>query len=211
MRDYLRTHEGEVRLFVVLAALTLYLGFASPIFFSAGNFASLLNNNAVNVIWAVGLLVVLIAGGIDISFAVAASVVQYLTALALLALGGGNWLFGLLFAGAFGIALGCINAALIAGFRIISIVVTIATFNAFFGLLDVHDIRQIDLRFARLVDRSHRGRFARRGRSAHPAGGRHGCSDGGDLVPDLAHDDGPTDLRIRRQSRKARGAPASRR
>ena len=26
MRDYLRTHEGEVRLFVVLAALTLYLG-----------------------------------------------------------------------------------------------------------------------------------------------------------------------------------------
>ena len=83
MRDYLRTHEGEVRLFVVLAALTLYLGFASPTFLSAGNFASLLNNNAVNVIWAVGLLVVLITGGIDISFAVAASVVQYLTALAL--------------------------------------------------------------------------------------------------------------------------------
>ena len=42
-----------------------------------------MNNNAVNVIWAVGLLVVLIAGGIDISFAVAASVAQYLTALAL--------------------------------------------------------------------------------------------------------------------------------
>jgi simple sugar transport system permease protein len=40
-----------------------------------------------------------------------------------------------LFAGAFGIALGCINASLIAGFRIISIVATIATFNAFFGLL----------------------------------------------------------------------------
>ena len=75
-----------------------------------------MNNNAVNVIWAVGLLVVLIAGGIDISFAVAASVAQYLTALALHALGGGNWIFGLLFAGVFGIALGCINAALIAGF-----------------------------------------------------------------------------------------------
>ena len=44
MRDYLRTHEGEVRLFVVLAALTLYLAIASPIFFTAGNLASLLNN-----------------------------------------------------------------------------------------------------------------------------------------------------------------------
>ena len=135
MRDYLRTHEGEVRLFLVLAALMLYLGLASPTFFTAGNLASLLNNNAVNVIWAVGLLVVLIAGGIDISFAVGASVAQYLTALALHAVGGGNWLFGLLSAGAFGIALGCINASLIAGFRIISIVATIATFNAFFGLL----------------------------------------------------------------------------
>jgi simple sugar transport system permease protein len=135
MRDYLRAHGGEVRLFAVLAILTLFLSFASPTFLSAGNIASLMNNNAINVIWAVGLLVVLIAGGIDISFAVGASVAQYLTALALFAVGGGNWIFGLLFAGAFGIALGCINAALIAGFRIISIVVTIATFNAFFGLL----------------------------------------------------------------------------
>ena len=60
MRDYLRTHEGEARIFIVLAVLMLFLGFASPTFFSAGNFASLMNNNAVNVIWAVGLLVVLV-------------------------------------------------------------------------------------------------------------------------------------------------------
>ena len=38
-------------------------------------------------------------------------------------------------AGTIGILLGCINAALIHEFRIITIVVTIATFNAFFGLL----------------------------------------------------------------------------
>ena len=44
-------------------------------------------------------------------------------------------LIGFLVAGALGIGLGFINAALIHGFRIISIVVTIATFNAFFGLL----------------------------------------------------------------------------
>jgi simple sugar transport system permease protein len=135
MREYFRSHAGELRLFVVLAALTVFLGLASPTFLTPGNLASLLNNNAVNVIWAVGLLVVLIAGGIDISFAVGASVAQYLTALALHSVGGGNWLFGLLFAGVFGIAIGCINASLIVGFRIISIIVTIATFNALFGLL----------------------------------------------------------------------------
>ena len=92
MRDYLRTHEGEVRLFVVLAALMLYLGVASPTFFTAGNLASLLNNNAVNVIWAVGLLVVL-SPAASISFAVGASVTQYLTALARNR--GGNWLLSL--------------------------------------------------------------------------------------------------------------------
>ena len=65
MRDYLRTHEGEARLFVVLVVLVLFLSVASPSFLTASNLASLMNNNAINVIWAVGLLVVLISGGID--------------------------------------------------------------------------------------------------------------------------------------------------
>lgn len=80
----------------MLIALCTGLGLASDSFLSLGNLTSLLNNNAVNVIWAVGLLVVLIAGGIDISFAVAvavavaASVVQYLCVHAFAAIGGGN-------------------------------------------------------------------------------------------------------------------------
>jgi simple sugar transport system permease protein len=135
MRDYLRTHEGEARLLAVLAGLVVFLSAASPSFLTAANLASLMNNSAINVIWAVGLLVVLISGGIDISFAVAASVVQYLCFYALMAVGGGDWLVGVVFAGAIGVAIGAVNAALIAGFRIISIVVTIATFNALFGLL----------------------------------------------------------------------------
>ena len=135
MRNFIRAYPTETRLFVVLLAICLFLSLASDSFFTLGNFTSLLNNNAVNVIWAVGLLVVLIAGGIDISFAVAASVVQYICVYVFEAIGGGNWLIGLLVAGGLGIGLGFINAALIYRFRIISIVVTIATFNAFFGLL----------------------------------------------------------------------------
>jgi len=52
-----------------------------------------------------------------------------------MSLGGGNWLLGLLVASVFGFALGAINASLIYYFRIISIVVTIATFSLFFGVL----------------------------------------------------------------------------
>lgn len=135
MRSFLRTHPVESRLLIVLAIMVLVLSFASQQFLTVVNLTSLLNNNAVNLIWAVGLLVVLIAGGIDISFAVAASVVQYVAVYCFNALGGGNWFIGFLICGALGIGLGLINAALIHGFRIISIVITIATFNAFFGLL----------------------------------------------------------------------------
>jgi simple sugar transport system permease protein len=135
MRSFLRANPAEAKLLAVLLVIAVTLSIAAPEFLTLVNLTSLLNNSAVNMIWAVGLLVVLIAGGIDISFAVAASVVQYLTVLALIGMGGGNWAAGLMIAAALGIGLGLVNAALIHGFRIISIVVTISTFNAFFGLL----------------------------------------------------------------------------
>ena len=130
-----KNYTIESRLLVVILIMFVGLSFASDQFLSLGNLTSLLNNNAVNLIWAVGLLVVLISGGIDISFAVAASVVQYFAAYCFGFLGGGNWVIGFFVSALIGVGLGLINATLIHGFRIISIVITIATFNAFFGLL----------------------------------------------------------------------------
>lgn len=135
MRDVIRNRREEFRLFIVLAALCVLLAVTTDTFLTLGNLTSLLNNNSVDLIWAVGLLVVVISGGIDITFAVASSVVQYLAAKFLIGIGGGNWILGFLVGSGIGIALGLINAALIHGFNIISMIVTIATFNAFFGLL----------------------------------------------------------------------------
>ena len=135
MRKALSANIVEIRLFVVLMIMIIGLGLTTDTFLPVANLTSLLNNNSINLIWAVGLLVVLVAGGIDISFAVAASMVQYLAAQIFGVIGGGNWAFGILTAGSLGLGLGLINAALIHGFRIVSIVITIATFNAFFGLL----------------------------------------------------------------------------
>lgn len=135
MSDFLRHRQVECRLFVVLLLSCIALGITTDTFLTLGNLTSLLNNNSVNLIWAVGLLVVLIAGGIDISFAVASSVVQFVAAKVLISLGGGNWVLGFLLCGSVGILLGLVNAFFIHRFRIISIVVTIATFNVFFGLL----------------------------------------------------------------------------
>jgi simple sugar transport system permease protein len=125
----------EAWLIVVIGLMVAFLGLATDTFWTVSNLFNLLNGSAINLIFAVGLLAVLVAGGIDISFAVAASVVQYLVALAVEQLGGGSWASGLILAAGFGFCLGAINAVLIHYFKIISIVVTIATFNVFFGFL----------------------------------------------------------------------------
>ena len=122
-------------LLLVILAIGVLLSLTTSTFFTLPNLFDLLNASSVNIIFGVGLLVVLVAGGIDVSFAVAASVAQYLTAKAVIELGGGNWAVGLVLAGGIGTLLGCFNAFLIHRFRIVSIVVTIANYNLFFGLL----------------------------------------------------------------------------
>ncbi len=129
------SHPTETWLFIIIIVASAILSVFSEQYLTLVNAFDLLNSISINVIFAVGLLVVLISGGIDISFAVAASVVQYLAFYVLSYLGGGNWFIGFIVAGGLGIVLGFINAGLIHYFRIISIVVTIATFNVFFGLL----------------------------------------------------------------------------
>ena len=135
MAKFFRTHGTESALLLVIAVISLILSLITDRYFTIGNAFDLLNTSSVNIIFAVGLLVVLISGGIDISFAVAASVVQYGTALFVGWIGGGDWAIGLMVAGGLGILLGSINAGLIQAFGIPSIVVSISSFNAFFGLL----------------------------------------------------------------------------
>lgn len=125
----------EATLALLIVGLALALSILAPGFLSTRNLFDLLNNSAVNMIFAVGLVVVLILGGIDISFSVAASVVQVVTVTLVMQWGGGNWAMGFAIATLCGAALGIVNATLIHGFRIVSIIVTIATFNLFFGLL----------------------------------------------------------------------------
>ncbi|MGM8931955.1 ABC transporter permease [Salinicola halophyticus] len=134
-----RLHLGtEGVLAAIIVALCVLLGLTTDTFLTTQNLFDLLNNQSVNMIFAVGLVVVLIAGGIDISFAVAASVVQYVVMTLLIDhMGGGSWLLGIVLSMTVGSLLGLVNAFLIHRFRIVSIIITIGTFNLYFGLLMV--------------------------------------------------------------------------
>ncbi|MGE0724794.1 MAG: ABC transporter permease, partial [Alphaproteobacteria bacterium] len=130
----LATHERRLALTVV--ALVAGLSVASDGFLTLQNLFDLLTANAFPGILAAGLLVVLVAGGIDISFTAIASLAQYVAISAALAFGLG-WVEVLALSLGVGLACGLANAALIEGLKIPGIIATIATLNVFYGLLIV--------------------------------------------------------------------------
>jgi simple sugar transport system permease protein len=126
--------KNEFWLAIVLLGLVVFFSFTAPAFFTIGNLNDLLTQNAFTGILCAGLIVVLIAGGIDISFTATASVVQY-AAVTLANMYGMNWIILLVIAGGLGAIMGTINAFFVVKFRIHSIIVSIATLNIFYGLL----------------------------------------------------------------------------
>lgn len=121
-------------LVVVLLAACAGLSIASPAFLTVSNLIDLVESYSVRAILAMGLFVVLIAGGIDISFAAVASVAQYVAA-ALAAKLGLPPIVVLPAGLAVGVLLGCLNATLIHYARVTSIIITIATMNTYFAFL----------------------------------------------------------------------------
>jgi simple sugar transport system permease protein len=127
-----RSHEFW--LLAVILTLSLALTLATDSFLTVQNLYDLLTSNAFIGILASGLLVVLISGGIDISFTATASIAQYV-ALTIGIRHGLGWLPLFAIAAAVGVVCGVINAVFITKLRISSIIVSIATLNIFYGLL----------------------------------------------------------------------------
>jgi simple sugar transport system permease protein len=127
-----RRHDVQIAGIVVV--MVILFSAISRGFLSAGNVVSLLENYSVMAIMAAGLLVVLISGGIDISFAAIAAVSQYLVAT-LLVHYGGNWLVAFGLAALFGALLGVVNALLIYYLKALSVIVTISTMTFYFAVL----------------------------------------------------------------------------
>jgi simple sugar transport system permease protein len=127
-----RRHDVQIASIVVV--MVVLFSAISPNFLSAGNVVSLLENYSVMAIMASGLLVVLISGGIDISFAAIAAVSQYLMAT-ILVHSSGNWLVAFGLAAAFGALLGIVNALLIYYLRALAVIVTISTMTFYFAML----------------------------------------------------------------------------
>ncbi|QKJ87977.1 simple sugar transport system permease protein [Paramixta manurensis] len=130
---HLMTHH-EFWLGILILLLAIGLSIRTDEFMTLGNMTDVATSYAILGILACGLFVVLIAGGIDISFPAVTAIAQYVMASYMLA-HGGNLVLSLVIAMLCGMVLGLFNGWLVYVLRVPAIIITIATLNLFYGLL----------------------------------------------------------------------------
>ncbi|WP_333602350.1 ABC transporter permease [Atlantibacter hermannii] len=126
--------KHELFLGITILIIGGYLTFASPDFMTLGNIYDLINNYAMLTILACGLFIVLISGGIDISFPAMTIISQYVM-VTLIQNTTGNFALAFVLSGGIGLLLGVVNAILVNRLSVPSIIITISTLNIFYGLL----------------------------------------------------------------------------
>jgi simple sugar transport system permease protein/ribose transport system permease protein len=124
----------EATLALIIIALMAVLTFNNPQFLSFENIMDMLKSNSVLGITALGVLIVINTGGIDVSVGALIAMVTVLIARFMLAVSGNPLLVfavGLLS----GTAMGAINGMFVAKFKIPSIIVTLAAMTILNGIL----------------------------------------------------------------------------
>ncbi|BAM01902.1 MULTISPECIES: ABC transporter permease [Caldilinea] len=134
MSRIFRSNEALVAVTIVL--LSLVIGLNNPTFFSVGNLFDLLRSSIVLGIFAMGVLIVIISGGIDVSFTAIGIFAMYSTTRILKGFmpEAPIWV-AFMIAGAIGLGLGMVNAFFIARFRLPTLIVTLGTLSMYHGFL----------------------------------------------------------------------------
>lgn len=132
----LRGSNNEGVLAAVIIVVVIAMAIASPAFFTPGTFFGLVRSSLVPLVFALGVLLAMIAGGIDVSFPAIAIFAAYTTV---------QWSnqasFDPTLVGIFAIAIvigalwGLVNGVVIARFRLPTLIVTLGTQGIIKGIL----------------------------------------------------------------------------
>ena len=130
------SRRNEPYIFVVLLLLCVLIEIRSGQFFTPNNLVDILSAAVVPGIFAVGAFMVIVSGGIDVSFPALASLSAYATTSLLLESNyqGGIWL-PILIAVGFGALLGAFNGLFIGHFGLPALIVTLGSSSVFKGFM----------------------------------------------------------------------------
>ncbi len=138
MSDFFRKllRSNEFYLLLVIVALAVLIEVRSGQFFTANNLVDLANAMVVPGLFAVGTYMVLVSGGIDVSFPALASLAVYAVTRVLVDNGyeGAIWLPFLMVI-ALGALLGAFNGSFAARLAVPTLIITLGTANVFKGVM----------------------------------------------------------------------------
>lgn len=128
--------SNEALVAVIIIAFSVVTGLLDPSFFTLANAFDLMRASVVMGILAIGVLLVLVSGGIDVSFTAVAAFSMYATTLYVTNAGLDlHWSLIFLASIALGTLLGLFNAIFVGLFNLPTLIVTLGTLSLFRGFL----------------------------------------------------------------------------
>ncbi len=126
--------SNEFIIFVILVVLSLIIGWINPAFYSVATVFDILRASIVYFIMAYGVLPIIIAGGIDISFVAIAAMSSYTVHMFLINRGyQGGILVYFILGCLLGALAGLLNGVLVTRFKLPVFDVSLATFTMWYG------------------------------------------------------------------------------
>ncbi|MDO4242907.1 MAG: ABC transporter permease [Actinomyces sp.] len=133
---HLRGRNNEGVLAAILLVLVVGMSLVSPAFFTLSTLFAVVRSSIVPMLFALGVMMVIVSGGIDVSFAAIASFASYAVITYQLKAGTDLGLAGSFAAAVvIGALLGAVNGLVISRFRLNTLIVTLGTQGVFMGVL----------------------------------------------------------------------------
>lgn len=122
-------------LVLIIVLYSLFVGIKNPGFFQIQTVFDLIKTSSATMIVAMGLLVVMISGGIDVSFMAIALFGSYTSLYLMIQLGINHLAFAFAVSMLIGSLLGLVNALLISWLKLPPFIITLGTQNLFHGIM----------------------------------------------------------------------------
>ncbi len=134
LKRVVRTQEFLIAVVIVIVSAVITA--INPAFFTVGRFYDLMRSMTVDGLLALGVLIVLISGGVDVSFPAIANFSMYIVMTTLIGMqfDGPMWV---LYAACIpiGLLLGLLNGVLVNSLRIPTLIVTLGTSSLYYGAM----------------------------------------------------------------------------
>lgn len=125
--------HNETYLGAVIVVFALIITIVNPAFIKLDNLFGLMKSSSGTAILAIGFLLVLLTGDVDVSAPAIAISAQYIAVNTLIAIDSNSLLLAFVIAIAIGLVYGAINAFFITTFKLPALIVTLGTANLFHG------------------------------------------------------------------------------